>query len=344
LLSLDNRQDISIPVYNAGTEEIELSTDTEFAKIIHHKNPLQIFPLKYHSIDESNQHLSVNSIDAIDLDSYLNEAEKNQAFLNYMKYGNYTKSMSKEIQDSLSYTTMHLQDTHLQTWSQIQNQISLQHLTPSQKPEALRMLQHHKETFAKHDLDLGFTNLIEPTIKTDPTKPRITKYEPLPLNIRQKIDQILDQMHTFGLIKERNECSNFVSNLLVTRSAEGEIKVLLDGCLLNNATELGPAPQQPSIEHLAKISSAKYISSLNLSNAHLQIPIAAEHQADTAFYSDAHGKRYCFTRSPKTLKNSAIILQKLIDKIFSHSELQNQTLHHGEDLLVASNRSFTDHF
>jgi len=265
-------------------------------------------------------HLGVNSIvsvDAIDSDHSLNEAEKNQAFLNYMKHGFYQKSMSKEIEDSLSFTKMQLHDTYPQTWPQIQTQINLQHLTPSQKQEALQMLQHHRESFAKHNLDLGCTNLIEATIRTDATKPRITKYEPLPLNVRPKIHQILDQMHTFGLIKECNEPSNFVSNLLVTKSADGEIKVLLDGRLLNGATELKPPPPQPTVEQLAIISKAKFISLVNLSNAHLQIPIAPEHQPETAFYSDAHGKRYCFTRSPKTLRNSAIILQKLSTG-FSH--------------------------
>jgi hypothetical protein len=346
LLSLENREDISIPVYNAGTAEIKLSANTELAHIIPHKNQLQIFPLKYHSIDEANQHLDVNStvsVDAIDSDRSLNEAEKNQAFLNYLKNGRYTKSMTKLLKDSLSHTEMQLQDTRPQTWPQIQTQINLQHLTSSQKHETLQMLHFHRKTFATHNLDLGYTNLIEAKINTDLSKPRITKYEPLPLNIQQNVHHILDQMHSFGLIRECQEPSNFVSNLLVTKSAEGEIKVLLDGRLLNNATELELAPQQPSIEHLARISSTKYISSLNLSNAHLQIPIAAEHQADTAFYSDAHGKRYCFLRSPKTRKNSAIILQKLINRIFSHSDIQDSILLHGKELLVASNTSFSDH-
>jgi len=162
LLSLENREDISIPVYNAGTAEIKLSADTELAHIIPHKNQLQIFPLKYHSIDEANQHLDVNStvsVDAIDSDCSLNEAEKNQAFLNYLKNGRYTKSMTKLLKDSLSHTEMQLQDTRPQTWPQIQTQINLQHLTSSQKHETLQMLHFHRKTFATHNLDLGYTNL-----------------------------------------------------------------------------------------------------------------------------------------------------------------------------------------
>jgi len=343
---MDDRDDIWIPVYNTGTAEIELSADTELAHITLQKEHVQIFPLRYHTVEEESQNLEVNSanaVNAINSDHSLNEAEKNQAFLNYLRNGHYTRSMTNLIKGSLSGTKMQLHNTLPQTWQQIQNNFNLEHLPLSQKHDTLQMLGHHQESFAKHNLDLGCTNLIETTIRTDATKPRITKYVPLPLNVRPKVHQILDQMYTYGLIRECHEPSNFVSNLLVTKSPDGQIKVRLDGRLLNGATELDPAPPQPSIEQLGTISQAKFISSINLSNVHFQIPITPEHQPETAFYSDAHGKRYCFTRSPKSLKNAANTLEKLINKIFSHSEIQNNILFQGEVLLIASNKSFTDH-
>ncbi len=345
LLSLEDRNNVPIPIYNTSSEDIELPSDSQIGNISLIKNPLQIFPLQIHPIDEAHEHLvnSLDSIEAISSDGYLNQEEKNNAFMNYLKTGNYTKSMSKEIEDSLCLTKMQLQNTQPQSWQQLQTQFNLQHLTPLQKQEALNMLKCHEKLFTKHDLHLGLTDLIEAKIFTDSSKPRITKYEPLPLNIRQNVRRIINQMHSFGLIRECQEPSNFVSNLLVTKSSDGEIKILLDGRLLNGATDLDPAPPQPSIEQLGTFSKAKFISSLNLSNAHLQIPIAAEHQADTAFYSDAHGKRYCFLRSPKTLKNSTINLQKLIIRIFSQMDIQKNTLFHGEDLFITSDKSFTDH-
>ena len=44
LLLLEDRNNVSIPIYNASSEEIELSSDTQIGKIFLHKNPLQIFP------------------------------------------------------------------------------------------------------------------------------------------------------------------------------------------------------------------------------------------------------------------------------------------------------------
>jgi hypothetical protein len=189
LFSLENRNDIRIPVYNIGTAEIELPADTELTQIILQKEQLQIFPLQIHPIDEAHEHLvsSLNSIEAINSDGYLNQEEKSNAFMNYLKTGNYTKSMSQEIEDSLSFTKLQLHNTHPQSWLKLQTQFNLQHLTPLQKQEALNMLKCHEKSFAKHDLDLGLTDLIEAKISTGSSKPRITKYVPLPLNIRQKV-------------------------------------------------------------------------------------------------------------------------------------------------------------
>ncbi len=73
-------------------------------------------------------------------------------------------------------------------------------------------------------------------IEIDSTKPQIQKYYLLPLNVREGAPKILDQMLEYGILGECPEPSNFVSNLLVTKKCNGNIRILLDGRLLNNAT------------------------------------------------------------------------------------------------------------
>ena len=102
--------------------------------------------------------------------------------------------MSKEITDSLSDTQLQLNNTRPQTWMQIRDKINLDHLSASQKHEALQMLHLNEQIFQLYTLDLGCTSQIQATINTDTAKPPITKYKPLPLNIRQNVHQILDHL------------------------------------------------------------------------------------------------------------------------------------------------------
>jgi hypothetical protein len=67
----------------------------------------------------------------------------------------------------------------------------------------------------------------------------------------------------------------------------------------------------------------------------MQDPVLkAECQALTAFYSEADGKRYCFTRCPQDLKNSPLHLKLLLDKL--HGDM-------AQDIMIATDGSFEDH-
>ena len=95
-------------------------------------------------------------------------------------------------------------------------------------------------------------------------------------------------MLEYGILRECPEPSNFVSNLLVTKKRNGDIRILLDGRLLNNATIPKATVLVSPIEVFAHAAQKAYISTIDISNAFFQIPIKYEHQCYTAFYSDAH--------------------------------------------------------
>jgi hypothetical protein len=112
-----------------------------------------------------------------------------------------------------------------------------------------------------------------------------------------------------------------VSNLLVTKKKDGSLRILLDVRLLNNATIRKATILVSLIEIFAHATNKKYITTIDVSNAFFQIPIKEEHQPYTAFYSDAHGMRYCFQRAPQGLKNSPLYLILLMDKMFASTDL-----------------------
>ena len=235
--------------------------------------------------------------------------------------------MSQVIKDSPSVTEMKLQKTNPWKDQEFEQQFDLDHLPSKSKKHAIKTFKKHIDIFSRHEMDIGCATDIEMDIEIDNSKPRIQKYYPLPLNVREGVRKILDQMLEYGILRECPEPSNFVSNLLVTKKRNGDIRILLDGRLLNNATIRKATVLVSPIEVFAHAAQKAYISTIDISNAFFQIPIKYEHQCYTAFYSDAHGKRYCFTRAPQGLKNSPLFLKLLMDKMFASSELLKHVIY-----------------
>ncbi len=69
--------------------------------------------------------------------------------------------------------------------------------------------------------------------------------------------------------------------------------------------------------------------------------LKAECQALTAFYSEAHGKRYCFTRCPQGLKNSPLHLKLLLDTILG--DMAQDVIHYADDIMIATDGTFEEH-
>ena len=148
-------------------------------------------------------------------------------------------------------------------------------------------------------------------------------------------------MLDFNIIRECPEPSLFVSNLLVTKKKNGDYRILLDGRLLNNATIRHATTLVAPLEIFASLAQKTHVSTFDVSNAFFQIPIKFEHQPLTAFYSEAHGKRYCYTRSAQGLKNSPLFLKLLMDRMLGH--LAKYVIHYADDVMIATDGSLEHH-
>jgi hypothetical protein len=147
--------------------------------------------------------------------------------MEYLQSGKYNKSLSQLITNSPSVTEMKLQKMEPLPLNEFEKKI--------QKP-ALKIFKKRIKTFYRHEMDIGCANDVKMDIEIDSMKPRIQKYYPLPLNVRQGVHKILDQMLEYGILRECTKASNFVSNLLVTKNRNGNIKILLNSRLLNDET------------------------------------------------------------------------------------------------------------
>jgi hypothetical protein len=118
--------------------------------------------------------------------------------------------------------------------------------------------------------------------------------------------------------------------------------MLLDGRLLNEATVKYPTSLITHHELIAHLSgNQKIISTVDVSHAFFQVPISLRSQPLTAFFSQAHGKRYCFQRCPQGLKNSPLYLKLLMDKLIG--DLAHFVIHYADDILIATDRDMTHH-
>jgi hypothetical protein len=119
------------------------------------------------------------------------------------------------------------------------------------------------------------------------------------------------------------------------------IRLLFDGRLLNYDTVRYPMALISKQEILAHLVGKKHLTSLDFADAFFHIPLSKEAQKYTAFYSNTHGLRMCFTRDPQGLKNSPLYLKLLLDSIFS--DMTDTVLFYADDLLIATDGTLEDH-
>ena len=338
LFTFTNPAQIVIPVFNPTDEDIYVAKKEDLASIKFWTESEPIYNLNM-QLDTSKD-FKINNIN-INEDENLNEEEKIEAFQKYLETGQYTMPMSSYIEKTPSVTEMSYKDTKPFSDDDFENQFDLKHLPFHARKQALRVFHKYRNVFSKHEMDLGCSRSIEMEIQVDATKPRIQKYYPLPHAVREPVRKVLDQMLEFNIIRECPEPSLFVSNLLVTKKKNNDYRILLDGRLLNNATIKQATTLVAPLEIFAFLAAKTHVSTWDISNAFFQVPIKFEHQPLTAFFSEAHGLRYCYTRSAQGLKNSPLFLKLMMDKILGN--LAKYVIHYADDVMIATDGSMAHH-
>ena len=92
---------------------------------------------------------------------------------------------------------------------------------------------------------------------------------------------------------------------------------------------------------MSHLVGAKKVTTIDLSDAFFQMMLHADSQPLTAFYSEAHGKRFCFKQCPQGLRNSPLHLKLLMDKLFG--DMANEVIHYADNILIATNGTVAHH-
>ncbi|MEY2832154.1 MAG: hypothetical protein RLZZ574_1412, partial [Cyanobacteriota bacterium] len=219
----------------------------------------------------------------------------------------------------------------------------LSHFNNNEKNHLIKLLLDNRTAFAMHKYDIGKTNVLEMDIEIMTKDSKIQKYVPIAMNVRERANEILQQMEHFDIIRECHEPSPYVSNILVIPKKDNiNVRLLFDGRLLNYDTKRMPMSLISKGEILSKLVGKTHLSSLDFADAFYQIPLSAGAQPLTAFWTPNQGKRMCFNRAPQGLRNSPMYLKLVLDKVFY--DMDDNVIFYADDLLVASNGTILDHF
>jgi len=333
---------VSIPLFNDTNDYYFIEANTQIVQIEHFDSNQPMYEMQMKSLDGDIFKLNNIQPSFISNDEFMSEEEKEAAFIEFAEKGFFQPSMSHLIEEAPTITELELKNVEPYPEQRFEDLFKLDHLPSHQKKIAKKVIKKHKLAFSKHDQDIGKVNCIEMDIQIDETKPRIQKYIPVPHAARPQLRQILDQMEEYNIIRECNEPSLFCSNLLVVPKKDKKlIRIILDGRLLNNATIRQPTNLVNSAEIKLFLTNKDWITTIDVSHAFYQIPLSEKSQPLTAFYSEAHGKRYCFMRAPQGLKNSPLHLKLLMDKLFGH--MCDVVIHYVDDIMIATKGTFEEH-
>jgi hypothetical protein len=166
---------------------------------------------------------------------------------------------------------------------------------------------------------LGETKMITHNIDTGDAQPiRQRYYRMSPEKQRILVDQV-DEMLSLDVIEPCE--SAWSSPVLLVTKKNGQPRFCLDSRKLNSFTKRDAYSLPYVSEILDNLRDARYLSSIDLSKAFWQIPIAERDRDKTAFYIPGRGTLR-FKRTAFGLTNAPATQQRLVDLLFRDFELQ----------------------
>lgn len=227
-------------------------------------------------------------------------------------------------------------DTELDIEAQKDSAVSIAHeLTSEQR----RVLKHVLSKFIPTS-EVGLlnqTNAIIHVIDTGEAKPFIKKQYPMSPAKEEEVKKELGKMLRQGIIREISY-SPWRSPILAVKKKDGGTRVCLDARELNKVTVPNAFPITDTNTILARLKTTRYLSSIDLSQAFHQIPLALESQEKTAFA--VGGQMYCYVRMTMGLRNSPTTLAILIQRIFE--DLHPNAFAYVDDFVICA-ETFEEH-
>ena len=184
----------------------------------------------------------------------------------------------------------------------------------------------------------GTTTLTEHRIDVGGHAPIKQRYYPVSPKIQQAIYEEVDKMLEAGIIEPSN--SEWSTPIVMIKKPNGTYRFCLDFRKLNDVSKKDayPLPYMNSI--LDKLRAARYISTIDLSQAYFQIPLEKNSKEYTAFTVPGKGL-FQFTRMPYGLTGAPATFQRLLDRLIG-PEMEPHAFAYLDDIVIVT-RTFKEH-
>lgn len=149
----------------------------------------------------------------------------------------------------------------------------------------------------------------------------------------------IDRLLRRGIIEPVTK-SQWNLPVLLVNKPDGRVRIVLDGRRLNLKTVPNKYPQMNIERIYSRITEIEYISSIDVSDAFLQIGLAEECRDMTCFTILGLGK-FRYRKMPPGLINSCSTLCTLVDAMFSEVNTPNIYCYLDDFLLI--NKTFDEH-
>jgi len=188
-------------------------------------------------------------------------------------------------------------------------------LTEEQQKELEELVRPYRPHFAANKL--GCARGVFHHIDTGNSPPFKQSYNSFNPRVMGEAQEELDRRLALNLVEPSD--SPYSSPLLRLKKKDGKPRWVVDLRKLNDQISSPNANQLPKINGLLmKIRGAAIISSLDVRDAYLQIPLDQESRKNTALYVPGRGL-FQFTRMPAGLKDAAGRWQGYIERILGYN-------------------------
>ncbi|XP_011881426.1 PREDICTED: uncharacterized protein LOC105569517 [Vollenhovia emeryi] len=184
----------------------------------------------------------------------------------------------------------------------------------------------------------GATTLAEHRIDVGDHAPIKQRYYPVSPKIREAIYEEVDKMLEAGIIEPSR--SAWSTPIVMIKKPNGTYRFCLDFRRLNSVSKKDAYPLPYMNAILDKLRSARYISTIDLSQAYFQIPLERNSRELTAFTVPGKGL-FHFTRMPYGLTGAPGTFQRLLDRLIG-PEMEPHAFAYLDDIVIVT-KTFDEH-
>lgn len=195
-----------------------------------------------------------------------------------------------------------------------------------------------KMPFSKEG-ELSKTRVMTHSIDTGDAAPIKQRQYIVSPYLQKDINIEIDRLLGLGVIYS---CPSSAWNnpIVAVRKSSGKVRLCLDARKINSVTVKDAYPLQQINRILGRLEGTRVLSSIDFSDAYLQVPLDESSQPKTAFSVSGRGY-FAYARMPFGLCNSGATLCRLVDRVIG-CDLEPRAFVYLDDIIVAT-KTFEEH-